>query len=284
MARLGIHVPHHSPLRGDSRMGLIAALCMSAALHAAAPVATDRDGIVTLRNDHLEITFAAKGNMAPSSIRRTAEGSRNLMDLLIISYRTDESKWWYQDNKRGRFGYTRYTHRIEQHPGEARLIVEHPADGLDDPHFRFTKTVVLRGDTPFVELDYDFECVREAELKSEIAFPSLWYAPELSHCAFMGGKRTLFVGSPKEMKARGVVGRWSAGFDPKTGIGLLVVYVGEELPIVQTGWSRDLNVANARVQLRRRGGLRKGNRVHNRFALRPFKVADAAARRVLRKG
>ena len=251
-------------------------LTMSWAAWAAAPTATDSNGVVTLRNASLEITFSAKGNMTPASVKLAGKGARNLIDLLIISYLTGESKWWFQDNKRGAQGYRHYKYEVSEKPDEARLIVSHPSDQPGDPHLRHTKTVVLRRDAAFVELDYDFVCVREGELKSDVAVPNLWFAAGLTHSAFVGPRKTLSVGPERELAARDIKGRWYAAYDPKTNEGLLAVFLSKEPYAVRCGWSRDLNYVSASITRAAVGGLRQGVRVHNRFALRPFKVEDVA--------
>lgn len=256
------------------------ALCALLPLFATRPAgaeelrAVDGRGAVTLSNRHLEVAFAAKGNMIPASVRLASPRSGNLIDLLIISYLTADSKWWYQDNKRGKEGYRHYTHRIERGPDEVKLIVEHPSDQPGDPHFRFTKTIVLGRDKPFVELDYDFVCVREGELKSGVAVPTVWFAPGLTHLATMARGRTLCLGPSTELRGS-VEGRWCAGFDPDTGEGLLVAFLGERPRTLTTGHSRDLGQLHASVPLLQQGGMRKGARVHSRFVLRPFRVKDA---------
>ena len=261
-------------VRGEA-LAVLALFACAHALGAGLQALDGKDG-VALRNAKLEVAFSRQRNLAPGSIRLTSGDGRNLLDLLIVNYLTGESKWWFQDNKRGKEGYRRFTYEISEQPDEIRLTISHPSDKADDPHFSYTKTIVLGRSSPFVELDYDFTCVREGELKSNIGIPSIWFAEGMTHSAFVGRRRTLLVGPQRELPERDIAGRWYAAFDPATNVGLLVAFVSGSGLKIRSGWSRNLNYVAASAPLRSVGALRKGGRVRSKFVLRPFQAKDVS--------
>lgn len=239
--------------------------------------ATDRDGVVTLRNRYLEITCRADQNMIPVSLRTASPDASNLIDLLIISYRTAESKWWYQDNKGNEFGYRRISHTLTRTDAEVRLVITHAADHADDPHFRYTKTIVLRRDRPYVELDYQFECAREAQMTSGISFPSLWFDDGLTHAAFVGDRRILYAGPARELSGKQVEGRWYAAYAPTTKAGLLITFLAERPAALRCSWSRKRNCISVDAGVSSGTTVRPGTRLRSMFVLQPFGVQDPAS-------
>ncbi len=271
--------------------GLLATACALSGSSAGQVTVTTEPVGVRVRNPFIEATLSAD-RLHLVGLRLAGAEGLNLLQRVVTIYHT--GKWQEEDGQRG---YGKWETKLEQ---RADAVVAYAQ--TSDEFFIHHRTVKLRADAPYVEVRYEWECIKTFHTAFYYSIPDICFAKELDEAVWEepdGSVEKLLAlkdgkASPawegalgRYTSALAIGGHWFAARSTAKDVGLLVFLPTRDgiRARASTGytWDPRLHLSIVPPMGRRPNPPMPGETLESLFFLMPFRGAAEEATQTLVK-